>query len=61
MCQKVRNKTINLKVFARKYYHVEKKGNGYAIGHVDQKKALGNREYLMPIIFDKNNIWIVPK
>ena len=60
MCQKVRNKTINLKVFARKYYDVEKKGNSYAIGHVDQKKALGNREYLMPIIFDKNNIWIVP-
>ena len=43
ICEKVRNKNFNLKAFARQYYHVEKKGNGYAIGHVNQKKALGNR------------------
>ena len=48
------------KKFARKYYYVEKKGNGYAIGHTDQKKAFGNRGYLMPIIFDRSNIWIAP-
>ena len=47
-----------MKAFARKYYYVEKKRNGYAVGHVDQKKALGNRGYLMPIIFDRNDIWI---
>ena len=60
ICEKVRNKNFNLKAFARQYYYVEKKGNGYAIGHIDQKKALGNRGYLMPIIFDRNNIWIAP-
>ena len=52
ICEKVRNKKFNLKAFARQYYDVEKKGNGYAIGYMDQRKALGNRGYLMPIIFD---------
>ena len=56
--RKSKNKNFNLKAFARKYYYVEKKGNGYAIGHIDQKKALGNRGYLMPIIFDRSDIWI---
>ena len=60
ICQKVRNKNFNLKAFARKYYYVEKKRNGYSIGHMDQKKAFGNRGYLMPIIFDRNDIWIAP-
>ena len=41
ICEKVGNKNFNLKAFARQYY-VEKKGNGYAVGHIDQKKALGN-------------------
>ena len=27
---------------------------------MDQRKALGNRGYLMPIIFDINDIWIAP-
>ena len=39
---------------------LKKKRNGYAIGHVDQKKALCNRGYLMPIIFDRNYIWVAP-
>ena len=60
ICEKVTNKIFNLEAFARKYYYVEKKGNGYAIGHVDQKKALGNRGYLIPMIFDRNDIWIAP-
>ena len=60
ICEKVRNKNFNLKAFGRQYYHVEKKGNGYAIGHLDQKKALGNRGHLMPMIFDKTDIWVVP-
>ena len=34
ICEKVRNKNFNLKAFARKYYYVEKKGNGYAIDHI---------------------------
>ena len=58
--EKVRNTNFNLKAFARQYYYVEKKGNGYATGHIDQKKALENRGYLMLIIFDRNNIWIAP-
>ena len=50
ICEKVRNKNFNLKAFALQYYHVDEKGNGYAIGHLHQRKALGNRAYLMPII-----------
>ena len=61
ICEKVRNKKFNLKALARKDYYVEKKENCYAIGHVDQKKALENRGYLMPISFDRNDIWIAPK
>ena len=60
ICEKVRNKNFNLKAIAGQYYDVEKKGNGYAIVHVDQKKALGKRGYLMPIIFDRNEIWVAP-
>ena len=60
ICEKVKNKNFNLKAFARQYYHVEKNRNGYAISHLDQKKALGNRESLMPIIFDKTDIWVAP-
>ena len=56
ICEKVKNKNFNLKAFARQYYHVEKNRNGYAISHLDQKKALGNRESLVPIIFDKTDI-----
>ena len=41
ICEKVRNKKFNLKAFARQYYDVEKKGNGYAIGHLDQEKVWG--------------------
>ena len=58
ICEKVRNKNFNLKALARQYYYVDKKGNGYAIGHAAQRRALGNRSYLMPIIFDINDIWI---
>ena len=47
-------------MFPIQYYHVERKGNDYAIGHLHQRKALGNRGYLMPIIFDLNDIWVVP-
>ena len=60
ICQKVRNKNFNLKAFTKKYYHDEKKGNGHAIGHLDQKKVLGNTGYLMPIIYDRNDIWVAP-
>ena len=27
---------------------------------MDQKKALGNGRYLMPIIFDRQDIWVGP-
>ena len=60
ICEKVRNKNFGLNAFARQYYHFEKKRNGYAIGHADQMRALGNRIYFMPTIFVINNIWIAP-
>ena len=60
ICEKVRNKKFNLKAFGLQYYHVENRGNGYAIGYLHQRKALGNKAYLMPIIFDINDIWIAP-
>ena len=60
ICEKTTNKNFNLKAFAKKYYYDEKKGNGSANGHMHQRKALGNRKYLMSIIFDKNDIWIAP-
>ena len=58
--KKTTNNNFNLKMFAKKYYHDERKGNGYAIGHMDQRRTLGNRKYLMPITFDRNDIWIAP-
>ena len=58
--EKTTNKILNLKAFARQYYNVGKKGNGYVIGHMDQRKALGNRGYLMPITFDIHDIWVAP-
>ena len=48
--EKVRNKNFNLTAFARQYYYVDKKGNGYAIGHMDQRNVLGDRKYLVSII-----------
>ena len=59
ICEKVRNKNFNLTAFARQYCCVDKKGNGYAIGHADQRAALGNRQYLMPIIYDRSNILLL--
>ena len=50
ICEKVTNKNFILRQFGKKIYYTEKKGNGYAIGHVDQRCALGNRSYLMPIL-----------
>ena len=43
----------------KKNYYTKKKGNDYAIGHVDQRRALGkNRYYLMPIVWDNDDIWV---
>ena len=60
ICEKVRNKNFNLTAFARQYYYIDKKGNAYAIGHADQRATLGNRKYLMPIIYDRSNIYVAP-
>ena len=49
--EKVNNRNFNLKKFAEKFYYIDKKGSRYAIGHVDQRRALGNRSYLMPIVW----------
>ena len=42
----------------KKFYYTEKKGNGYAIGTCEQRQSLGNRSYLIPLIWEKNNMWI---
>ena len=37
ICEKVTNRSFILREFGKKCYHTKKKGNGYAIGHVDQR------------------------
>ena len=39
ICENVTNANFNLKTFGKKIYYNEKKGNGYAIGHVDQRRV----------------------
>ena len=58
ICEKVTNRSFILRAFGKKIYYTKKKGNGYAIGHVDQRRALGNRSYLMPIVWDNDDIWV---
>ena len=42
----------------KKYYFQEKRGNGYVIGSRDRRQKLGHRAYLMPLIWDNDNIII---
>ena len=42
----------------KRYYFQEKRGNGYIIGSRDQRQRLGNRAYLMPLIWENDNIMI---
>ena len=58
ICEKVTNRNFNLKAFGKNIYYTEKKGNGYAIGNFDQRRALGYRSYLMPTVWDNDDIWI---
>ena len=37
ICEKVSNRSFILREFGKNCYHTKKKGNGYAIGHVDQR------------------------
>ena len=37
ICEKVTNRNFNLRDFVKNNYYTKKKGNGYAIGHVDQR------------------------
>ena len=60
ICEKVTNKNFNLKKFARKFYYIDKKGSGYAVGNAEQRRTLGNRSYLMRILWDKDDIWLAP-
>ena len=39
----------------KRYYFQEKRGNGYIIGSRDQRQRLGNRAYLMPLIWENDN------
>ena len=51
------NSFDSLKVM-EKYYFQEKGGNGYVIGSRDQRQKLGDRAYLMSLIWDNDNIII---
>ena len=42
----------------KNFYYTEKKVNGYAIGTHEQKQSLGNRSYLMSLIWENDNMWI---
>ena len=42
----------------KKFYYTEKKSNGYVIGTREQRQSLGNRSYLMPLIWENDNMWI---
>ena len=37
ICEKVTNRSFILREFGKKNYYTKKKGNGCAIGHVDQR------------------------
>ena len=56
--EKVNNRNFNLKKFAEKFYYIDKKGSGYAFGHIGQRRAVGNRSYLMPLVLVNDDIWI---
>ena len=56
--EKVNNRSFNFKKFAKKNFYIDKEGSGYAIGHVDRRQGLGNRSYLMPIVWDNDDIQI---
>ena len=58
IAEKATNKYFNLREFGKKIYYTEKKGNGYAFGTIEQRRALGNRSYLMPIVSAIDNIWV---
>ena len=40
----------------KRYYFQEKRANGYVIGSRDQRQRLGNRAYLMPLIWENDII-----
>ena len=42
----------------KRYYFQEKRANGYVIGSRDQRQWLGSRAYLMPLIWENDNILI---
>ena len=56
--EKATNRNFNLKEFEKNFYHTEKKGNGYVIGSVEQRRAFGNKSYLIAIVLDNDNIWV---
>ena len=56
--EKVNNRNFNFKKCPKNFYYINKRGSGYAIGHVDQRRALGNISYLIPIVWDNDDIWV---
>ena len=48
----------NIFNFMKRYYFQEKRGNCYIIGSRDQRQRLGKRAYLMPLIWENDNIMI---
>ena len=47
--------------FYEKILLQEKRGNGYVIGSRDQRQRLGNRAYLMSLIWENDNTIIAKK
>ena len=53
--EKVSNSNFNEKQFATNYYQNQKKGR-FVMGSIDQRLRLGNRKYMMPIVFVFNSL-----
>ena len=51
----------NIFHFMKSYYYQGKRGNGYVIGTREQRQRLGNRAYLMLLIWENDNIAIAKK
>ena len=58
MAEIINENSFDLLKVMKKYYFQEKRGNGYVIGSRDQRQKLGHRTYLMPLIWDNDNIII---
>ena len=61
MAQIIHLPSWNTFSFMKRYYFQEKRGNDYVIGSRDQRQRLGNRAYLMLLIWENDNTIIAKK